>query len=262
VGRLDRDSEGLIILTNDGHLTDLLTHPRYEVEKEYLAGLDSMPSHRDLERLVRGIESDGERLRASAVHAATPPAAPAGEEAPGAAYWLDITLKEGRNREIRRMMEAAGRQVLLLRRIRLGPLRLGDLGSGAFRELSADEVEALYAAGKRAEALAAAQPESERQRFVAPATPARQAKSGPRQSRPAAERERFVARPKQAGPVKASRGSRFAAGAPRAAASEGAPAPKAAPKHPTGRPAGKAGGGQGRPQAPRRKPGGRPQGGR
>ncbi|MEO6398436.1 MAG: pseudouridine synthase [Tepidiformaceae bacterium] len=154
VGRLDRDSEGLLILTNDGHLTDLLTHPRYEVEKEYLVGIDSMPSQRDLERLVRGIESEGERLRAAAVRPAVAPPAAQGDESQGAAFWLVITLKEGRNREIRRMVEALGRQVLLLRRIRLGPLLLGDLGSGAFRELIPEEIDALYAAGKRAETAA------------------------------------------------------------------------------------------------------------
>ena len=151
VGRLDRDSEGLLILTNDGHLTDLLTHPRYEVEKEYLVGIDSMPSQRDLERLVRGIESEGERLRAAAVRPAVAPGSAQGQDSQGAASWLVITLKEGRNREIRRMVEALGRQVLLLRRIRLGPLLLGDLGSGAFRELTPEEIDALYAAGKRAE---------------------------------------------------------------------------------------------------------------
>ena len=74
VGRLDLESEGLVILTSDGHLTDLLTHPRYEVEKEYLVGLDAMPAKRDMERLVRGIEDAGERLRAvSAREAAAPP---------------------------------------------------------------------------------------------------------------------------------------------------------------------------------------------
>ena len=148
VGRLDRDSEGLLILTNDGHLTDLLTHPRYEVEKEYLAGVDSMLSRRDFERLVRGIESEGERLRATS---AQPVAPPQDDESPGAAAWLAVRLKEGRNREIRRMLEALGRRVLVLRRIRVGPLHLGDLGSGAFRELNEEEVTALYAAGKAAQ---------------------------------------------------------------------------------------------------------------
>ncbi len=152
VGRLDRESEGLVLLTNDGHLTDLLTHPRYEIDKEYLVGLDSMPSQRDLQRLVRGIESEGERLRASAVHPASAPEPGPGDEPAAAASWLVLVLREGRNREIRRMMEALGRHVLLLRRIRVGPLHLGTLGSGAFRELTDEEVEAVYSAGKQAEA--------------------------------------------------------------------------------------------------------------
>lgn len=150
VGRLDRDSEGLVLVTNDGHLTDLLTHPRYEVEKEYLVGLDSMPSQRDLQRLVRGIESDGERLRVSTVHPAAAPEAGPGDEPAAAASWLVLVLREGRNREIRRMMEALGRHVLVLRRIRVGPLHLGSLGSGAFRELTEEEVGAVYGAGKHA----------------------------------------------------------------------------------------------------------------
>jgi len=174
VGRLDLDSEGLILLTNDGHLTDLMTHPRYEVEKEYLVGLDAMPAKRDIERLVRGIEDAGERLRAVG---ARPAAAPTGEptievdfdeldkelapdddeEEPGPVTivpqrpepqaWLLLTLKEGKNREVRRLMEAIGRKVLILRRVRVGPLGLGALGSGAFRELEDAEVEALYRAG-------------------------------------------------------------------------------------------------------------------
>lgn len=152
VGRLDRESEGLILLTNDGHLTDLLTHPKYEVDKEYLVGLDSMPSQRDLQRLVRGVESDGERLRASSAQPASPPESGPGEDAPAAASWLVLVLREGRNREIRRMMEALGRTVLVLKRIRVGPQHLGNLGSGAFRELTDEEVEALYGAGKQAEA--------------------------------------------------------------------------------------------------------------
>ena len=151
VGRLDMDSEGLLILTNDGHLTDLLTHPKYEVEKEYLIGIDRPPTDRDLQRLVRGVESDGERLRAASVKAAMAPPVVPGEEAPEAGAWLVIVLRQGRNREIRRMMEAVGRKVLFLRRVRIGPLHLGGLDSGAFRELTPEEVEALYAAGKQAE---------------------------------------------------------------------------------------------------------------
>ncbi len=168
VGRLDLDSEGLLILTNDGHLTDLLTHPRYEVEKEYLVGLDAMPSKRDIERLVRGIEDASERLSALSAQPASPPRAEAkidfdfdeededaGDEEdtdvtyveppPEPEAWLILTLKEGKNREIRRMMAAIGREVLALRRIRIGPLHLGTLSSGSFREITPEEVNALYA---------------------------------------------------------------------------------------------------------------------
>jgi 23S rRNA pseudouridine2605 synthase len=152
VGRLDMDSEGLLILTNDGHLTDLLTHPKYEVEKEYLVGIDQVLAERDMQRLVRGIESDGDRLRAASARPAMAPAVVAGDEPPGAGAWLIIVLKQGRNREIRRMIEALNRKVVFLRRLRIGPLHLGSLGSGAFRELTPEEVEELYSAAKSAEA--------------------------------------------------------------------------------------------------------------
>jgi pseudouridine synthase len=144
VGRLDKDSEGLLVVTNDGHLTGLLTHPRNEVEKEYLVGIDGQLSERDLQRLVRGIESEGDRLRAVAARHAVPPAGEFGEEGPKAAAWLLLTLREGKNREIRRMMDALGRKILLLRRIRVGPLHLGTISSGAFREITDEEVQRLY----------------------------------------------------------------------------------------------------------------------
>ena len=144
VGRLDRESEGLLIITNDGHLTDFLTHPRNEVEKEYLVGIDTALGERDLQRLVRGVESEGERLRAASVRAAAPPAGEFGDEGPKAGAWLLLTLREGKNREIRRMLTAVGRRVLHLRRLRIGPLWLGDLGLGAFREITDEEVQRLY----------------------------------------------------------------------------------------------------------------------
>ena len=83
---------------------------------------------------------------------------PAGEDLPDSAQWLLVTLREGKNREIRRMVEALGHKVLLLRRIRVGPVHLGTIGLGAFRELTDEEVTALYAAGKEAEARDAASP--------------------------------------------------------------------------------------------------------
>jgi pseudouridine synthase len=90
------------------------------------------------------VESEGERLRAASVRPAAAPAGEPGEGGPKAAAWLLVTLRQGRNREIRRMMVALNRRVTLLRRIRLGPLRLGDLGSGAFREIADNEVQRLY----------------------------------------------------------------------------------------------------------------------
>lgn len=149
VGRLDKDSEGLLILTNDGHLTDLLTHPRYEIEKEYLVGLDKRLSDKDIQRMVRGIESDGERLRAVSAQTAVSEPSQGEEEPPAIPEWVIITLRQGKNREIRRMIEALGGSVLALRRVRVASLHLGALGSGAFRELTVEEVDGLYAIQKR-----------------------------------------------------------------------------------------------------------------
>jgi len=143
VGRLDLESEGLVLLTNDGGLTDLLTHPRNEVEKEYLVELDYALADKDLERLVRGIDSEGERLKASAARRTLPPITPA-PESPGT--WLTITLKEGRKREIRRMMAALGRRVITLRRVRTASLSLGALEPGDARPLDDAEVVSLYQA--------------------------------------------------------------------------------------------------------------------
>lgn len=141
VGRLDLESEGLLILTNDGHLTNLLTHPRHAVEKEYLVAIDAPLSKAAMQRMVRGIEDEGELLRAASVVAVHPP-----DRAnwPGDA-WLLVTLREGKKREIRRMLRLLGRNVLRLQRVRIGPLRLGDLPTGAWRELTDVEVARLYA---------------------------------------------------------------------------------------------------------------------
>lgn len=145
VGRLDAESEGLLLLTNDGNLTQLLIHPRHEVEKQYLVGIDGPLSRADQARLVRGVLHEGERLRALSIAEALPPAAEFEEMLPAAA-WVLVTLGEGKKREVRRMMAVAGKRVLMLRRIRVGPLALGALGRGAFRELTDDEVAALYGA--------------------------------------------------------------------------------------------------------------------
>lgn len=134
VGRLDVDSSGLLLLTNDGELANLLTHPRYEVPKAYLATLRRPLSDRDLRRLAEGVElEDG-------------PTAPAEVRRLGQGA-IELVLREGRNRQVRRMAEAVGNEVVALRRVRFGPVELGSLGEGEARRLSEAEVEALREAG-------------------------------------------------------------------------------------------------------------------
>ena len=134
VGRLDAESEGLLLLTNDGELAHRLTHPRFGVEKEYVAELDQMASSQDLARIRDGIESQGQLLRALQARAE-----------PGSVR-VAVVLAEGRKREVRRMFEAVGRRVIRLWRVRFGPIRLGELPRGEYRPLSTDEVEQLRAA--------------------------------------------------------------------------------------------------------------------
>jgi 23S rRNA pseudouridine2605 synthase len=127
VGRLDADSTGLLLLTNDGELANRLTHPRYEVPKTYRARLRAPIADRDLERLRGGVElEDG-------------PTAPAKVRRLGDRE-LEVTLREGRNRQVRRMLEAVGNEVVGLRRVAFGPLRLGGLKVGQTRRLTNDEI--------------------------------------------------------------------------------------------------------------------------
>lgn len=136
VGRLDADSTGLLLLTNDGALANRLTHPRYEVAKTYRARLAKRATERELRRLREGVElEDG-------------PTAPA-EVRRVADRELEIVLREGRNRQVRRMVEAVGNRVVALHRIAFGPLRIGGLKEGQSRRLSAAEVEDLRAATER-----------------------------------------------------------------------------------------------------------------
>ncbi|HUA12300.1 MAG TPA: pseudouridine synthase [Solirubrobacteraceae bacterium] len=134
VGRLDLDTSGLILITNDGELANLLTHPRYGVAKTYRAKLGGGPLG---ERALRA-------LRAG-VALADGPTAPAKVER-RAGDTIDITITEGRNRQVRRMCETVGHPVLTLRRIAFGPLELGALAPGEHRELTGAEVRALRAA--------------------------------------------------------------------------------------------------------------------
>jgi 23S rRNA pseudouridine2605 synthase len=131
VGRLDADSTGLILLTNDGELANRLTHPRYEVPRTYQVSLVRPPSDRDLRRLRDGVGLDDG------------PTLPAKVSRRGPRE-IEITLREGRNRQVRRMAEAVGNRVESLRRVAFGSLRLGRLPQGASRRLEAGEVERLW----------------------------------------------------------------------------------------------------------------------
>jgi 23S rRNA pseudouridine2605 synthase len=131
VGRLDADSTGLLLLTNDGELANRLTHPRYGVSKVYRAELRRPPSDRDLRRLRSGVElEDG-------------PTAPAEVSRVGERE-VEILLREGRNRQVRRMVEAVGNKVVALQRVRFGSLELGRLTMGASRRLSEGEIARLW----------------------------------------------------------------------------------------------------------------------
>lgn len=130
VGRLDADSTGLLLLTNDGELANHLTHPRYEVAKTYRARLRSPIGRRDIDRLRQGITlEDG-------------PTAPAQVRRLGERE-VEVVLREGRNRQVRRMLEAVGNEVVALRRVAFGPLELGDLPEGGARRLSDGEIAEL-----------------------------------------------------------------------------------------------------------------------
>ncbi len=134
VGRLDEDTTGLLLLTNDGELTFRLTHPRYGVEKEYLALVRGRPSEEALQKLREGVEIEG-RLTA-----------PARVEVAGVQdsdTWLNITIHEGRKRQVRLMCAAVGHPVIQLQRVRFGPLTLGNLQPGKWRYLATHEVHAL-----------------------------------------------------------------------------------------------------------------------
>jgi 23S rRNA pseudouridine2605 synthase len=131
VGRLDADSTGLLLLTNDGELANRLTHPRYEVPKVYRVQLLRPPAEDDLRRLASGVELDDG------------PTAPTGVRRLGERE-IEIVLREGRNRQVRRMAETVGNEVVALRRVRFGPIELGNLPLGHSHRLSEDEVASLW----------------------------------------------------------------------------------------------------------------------
>ena len=137
VGRLDMDSEGLLLFTNDGKLAQRLTHPRYGVEKEYEAVVSGIPREENLDRLRKGIWiEEGGKTAPAKVQAVNP-----GRKAQSTL--VRITIHEGRKRQVRLMFEAIGHPVISLKRIRIGPLVLKNLPAGACRMLGKKEVDKL-----------------------------------------------------------------------------------------------------------------------
>jgi pseudouridine synthase len=134
VGRLDFDSEGLLLLTNDGDLAARLTHPRHGVPRVYEADVLGVPDARDLKRLASGVTLDGRRTQPAVVKAL---------RVHGDHATLEITVREGRNRQVRKMCEAIGHPVSQLKRVAIGPIRDRKLKPGQWRELTAQEISRL-----------------------------------------------------------------------------------------------------------------------
>ena len=131
VGRLDYDTEGLLLFTDDGDLAFRLTHPKSEIPKTYLVRIEGAIGDKDLNRLRAGVELDGKLTRKSKVKVI---------ETDKQYTKLHVTINEGRNRQVRRMFECVGKQVDFLKRIRIGDLGLGSLARGKVRRLSDEEV--------------------------------------------------------------------------------------------------------------------------
>ena len=134
VGRLDFDSEGLLLLTNDGDLAQSLLHPSREVDKVYLARVNGDVTVEDIREIRQGVLLDGRRTSKAEVRVI---------RRTNLETVLLVSIHEGRNRQVRRMFEAVGRTVLMLRRVQFGPLQLGGLKRGEWRELTEEEVRLL-----------------------------------------------------------------------------------------------------------------------
>lgn len=143
IGRLDRNSEGLLLLTNDGDMIHALTHPRFHIKKVYQVKINKHLREEDAETMVTsGVTSEGQQLRAGAIstiHAKTNKKE----------YWYEVDLYEGKNRQIRRMFECLGYEVIRLKRTQFSVIKLGDLKRGMYRYLDKREIKALKNRGYR-----------------------------------------------------------------------------------------------------------------
>lgn len=136
VGRLDADTGGVLLLTNDGALSNRLTHPRYQIEKTYRAWVSGVPSQKSLEFLSRGVDLEGRTTAPAAVRMV--------KAIPGRRALLQITLTEGRKRQVKKMCDAVGHPVTRLKRVRFAFLTAAGLSAGQFRHLESEEIRRLY----------------------------------------------------------------------------------------------------------------------
>ena len=134
VGRLDFDSEGLLLLTNDGDLTNKLTHPKHNISKTYLVNINSSITINEIEKLKNGVVIDGYKLHKCQIHIL---------KIDSKLSQMKITIFEGRNREIRKMFETINKKVVFLKRIKIADLELGNLKRGEYRKLSNSEIHYL-----------------------------------------------------------------------------------------------------------------------
>lgn len=147
-GRLDRNSEGLLLLSDDGEILHRVTHPRYKLSKTYMVQIEGVPTEADLQKLRSGVPIKGERTAPAQVEllAAAPDLPPRPVRDYHPTPWLRVTIREGRKRQVRRMTAAVGYPCLRLVRVAIGPLQLGGLDAGEWRELSENERRELFRA--------------------------------------------------------------------------------------------------------------------
>ncbi len=138
VGRLDMDTEGLLLLTNDGRFSYIVTHPRFEIEKEYKVWAEGVVGEEDIKRLKKGVFVEGRVVRPKSIEIL---------KVDRKATILRVVITEGRKREIRRMFHYIGHDVKRLIRLRIGSVKLGDLKSGRYRDLTPSEVEWFFKRG-------------------------------------------------------------------------------------------------------------------
>lgn len=159
VGRLDYESEGLLLLTSDGDLAARLTHPSHGIAREYQARVRGVPDRHAMERLAQGVVIDGRKTAPAEIELQK-----VTEGSDGAQAILSIVIREGRNRQVRKMCEAIGHPVARLRRVRIGPIADEHIRPGEFRELDAREIAALKkaAGGGAVPAVAQSKPSAQR----------------------------------------------------------------------------------------------------